>query len=101
MIAIERIVQEIYPGKWAELDEIDKQFTEIEQKLGFPAKKRYQCIMGALDQNMLVIEREWECLAAMETSYEKAFALPEYMALGKEIVSIVKSSRIEVYTPVP
>jgi hypothetical protein len=101
MIAIERMVQEIYPGKWAELDEIDKRFTEIEQKLGFPAKRRYQCIIGSLDQNMLVIERQWECLAAMETAYEKAFALPEYMALGKDLAPIVKSSRIEIYTPLP
>jgi hypothetical protein len=30
MIAIERMVQKIYPGKWAELTEIDKRYDEIE-----------------------------------------------------------------------
>ena len=57
MIAIERMVQKIYPGKWAELAEIDKRYDEIEHRMGFPAKKRYQCIIGQYDQNTLVIER--------------------------------------------
>ena len=101
MITIERMIQKIYPGKWAELEEIDKRYDEIERRMGFPAKKRYQCIFGALDTNTLVIEREWESLAAMEATYEKVMALPEYQALGKEVGSIVASSVIEVYAPLP
>ena len=101
MIAIERIVQKIYPGKWAELAEIDKRYDEIEHRMGFPAKKRYQCIIGRYDQNTLVIERQWGSLAEMESTYEKVLALPEYQALGKEIESIVASSQNEVYTLLP
>jgi hypothetical protein len=101
MIAIERMVQKIYPGKWAELVEIDKKYDEIERSVGFPAKKRYQCIIGQYDQNTLVIERQWGSLAEMESTYEKVLALPEYQALGKEIESIVASSQDEVYTPLP
>jgi hypothetical protein len=101
MIAIERMTQKIYPGKWAELEAIDKRYNEIELRMGFPAKKRYQCIIGGLDQNTLIIERQWESLAVMEGTYEKALALPEYQALGREIASIVQSSQIEVFTPVP
>jgi len=101
MITIERMIQKIYPGKWAELEEIDKRYEEIERKMGFPPKKRYQCIIGPLDQNTLVIERQWESLAEMEATYEKVMALPEYQALGKDVASIVASALIEIYTPLP
>ena len=101
MIAIERMVQKIYPGKWAELAEIDKKYDEIERSVGFPAKKRYQCIIGQYDQNTLVIERQWESLAEMESTYEKVFAVAEYQALGKELESVVASSQNEVYTFLP
>ena len=101
MIAIERMTQKIYPGKWAELDEIDKRYNEIELRMGFPAKKRYQCVIGGLDQNTLIIERQWDSLAAMEETYEKALAQPEYQALGREVASLVQSAQIEVFTPLP
>lgn len=101
MIAIERMTQKVYPGKWAELEAIDKRYNEIELRMGFPAKKRYQCIMGGSDQNTLIIERQWESLAALEQTYEKALALPEYQALNQEVVTIVQSSQIEVFTPLP
>jgi hypothetical protein len=101
MIIVERLVQQVRPGKWAELEAIDKKFDAVESRFGFPPKKRYQCVIGGLDQNTLIIEREWECLAQMEATYEKAFAIPEYQALGKELLSVVQSSQMEVYTLLP
>lgn len=101
MIAIERMTQKIYPGKWAELEEIDKRYSEIESKAGFPAKKRYQCVIGTEDSNTLIIERQWDCLAVLESTYEKVMADTEYQALQKEIVSIVQSNKIEIFTPLP
>jgi hypothetical protein len=101
MIAVERLTQKIYPGKWAELEEIDKRYNEMESRMGFPAKKRYQCMIGGDDSNTLVIERQWDSLAAMESTYEKAFTDPAYRALGTEVASIVESSKVEVYTPLP
>ena len=101
MIAIERMTQKIYPGKSMELEEIDKRYDKIEGRMGFPAKKRYQCVIGAEDNNTLIIERQWDSLAAMESTYEKALADPDYQALGKEVGSIVQSSKIEVYTLLP
>jgi hypothetical protein len=101
MKAVERMTQKIYPGKWAELEEIDKRYNEIEGRMGFPAKKRYQCVIGTEDQNTLIIERQWDSMAAMESIYEKALADPEYQALGREVASIVQSSKVEVYTPLP
>ncbi len=101
MIAIERTTQKVYPGKWAELEEIDKKFNEVELGAGFPQKKRFQCVLGGLDQNTLIIERQWDSLAVMESTYEKILANPAYQALEKQVASIVESSRTEVYTPVP
>jgi hypothetical protein len=101
MIAIERMTQKVYPGKWAELEEIDKRYNEIEMRAGFPPKKRYQCVFGGMDGNTLIIERQWECLAVMESTYEKVMADPEWQALGQEVASIVQSSQIEVFTPLP
>ena len=101
MIAIERMTQKIYPGKWAELEVLDKKYNVIEQKAGFPAKKRYQCMMGGLDFNTLIIEREWKSLAEMEATYDKVMADPEFQALGAEGTSIIQSVQIEVFTPLP
>lgn len=101
MITIERMIQKVRPGKWAELNEIDKRFDAVESRLGFPPKKRYQCIMGGHDTNTLIIERQWDSLAAMEATYEKALADPELQALNEETTSIIKSTQLEVYMPLP
>lgn len=101
MIAIERMTQKISPGKWDALAEIDKRYNEVEMRAGFPPKKRLQCVIGSLDQNILIIEREWECLAAMESTYEKVMMDPEWQALAKEVGDIVQSTQIEVFTPLP
>ena len=101
MITLERLIQKIYPGKWDALEELDKKYNAIESKFGFPPKKRYQSIMGEFDQNTLIIERQWESMAVMEATYEKIMADPEYQALGKETIGVVKSSRMEAYTPMP
>lgn len=100
MKVVERMVQEIYPGKNEALEDLDKRYDAIESKLGFPAKKRYWCISGPYQTGTLIVEREWESFAALEESYEKAFANEELTALGEEGASIVKNSRIELYTPV-
>jgi len=94
------MIQEIYPGQNAALEDIDKRYDALEGPLGFPPKKRLWCISGPHTNNTLVIEREWESLAAMEAAYEKAFAHPGLQALGEEGQSIIKNSRIELYTPV-
>lgn len=101
MVTIDRMIQKVSPGKWAELEVIDKRFNAVESRLGFPPKKRYRCIMGSHDTNTLIVERQWDSLAAMEATYEKAFADPEHQALGEEITSIITSTQWEVYMPLP
>lgn len=99
MKVVERLIQTIYPGKNAELDDIDKRYDAIESKLGFPPKKRLWCISGPYTFNTLIIEREWESMAAMEATYEKSFANKDIQALGQEGQTIVQDSRMELYTP--
>jgi hypothetical protein len=102
MVAIERMIQKVYPDKWAELEEIDKRYNAVESRLGFPpTKKRYRCMIGSHDSNTLIIERQWDSLATMEEAYDKASADPELQALWKETTSIIKSTQMEVYSPLP
>jgi hypothetical protein len=101
MIVIERMIQKIYPGKWAELEALDKKYNAVETKAGFPVKKRYQSVIGGQDNNTLIIEREWKSLAEMEATYEKVFVDPEYQALAPEGLSIIQSVQLEVFTPLP
>ena len=101
MLFLERSIQQVRSDKWPELEAIDKKFNAVESRLGFPPKKRYRCYVGGHDTNTLIIERQWESLAKMEAAYEKAFADPEWQALGAEVVTIVKSDQNELYVPLP
>lgn len=101
VIIINRLIQKVHPGKWEELDEIDKKFDEIESRIGFPPKKRYRCLSGALDLDTIIIERQWESLAKMEKFMLKAFLDPEYLKLSDKLNPIIESARIELYMPWP
>ena len=99
---IERLTQKVFPGKWAALEEIEKKYQAVEQRLGFPSdKKRYQCLIGGHDGNTLIIERPWDSLAVMEATYAKAFADQAWQALTQEGASIIASNQGEVYGPLP
>ena len=101
MIIIERMVQEIYNDKWAELEGLDKKYNAVEARLGFPAKKRFQLLMGRNPVGTLVIERQWPSLAAFETANEKGLADPEYQKLQQESATIIKKVHWEMYMPMP
>jgi hypothetical protein len=102
MRVLQRQIQEVRPDKWEALEEIDKRFNAIEKRLGFPPnKKRYRCYFGGHDTNTLVVEYEWDSLAAMEAAYEKAMADAEWQALSVEVTSIIKSDQMELYAPLP
>jgi len=101
MICVERHIQQIRPSKWAELEAIDKKYNTVESRLGFPSKKRYRCYLGGHNLNTLIVERQWESLAAMEAMYEKAFADPAYQALEAESAPVIESVQIELYAPLP
>ena len=99
MVIIERQIQKVRTGKWAELEELDKKFTAVESQLGFPAKRRCRSLIGGLTTDALIIERQWESFAAMEVAYEKILADPEHRALSAALDPIVESQQIEFYLP--
>jgi len=101
MVVVERLIQQVRPDKWAELEALDTKYNIVERRCGFPAKRRYRCFVGGDHTNTLIIERQWESLAAMEAAYEKALADPEWQVLGAEGVLIIKSDRHELYAPLP
>jgi len=102
MKVLHRQIQHIRPDKWAELEEIDKRFNAVERRLGFPAnKRRYRCYFGTHDINTLIVEYEWESLAAMETVMESAMADSEWQALSAEVTPILQDNQMELYAPLP
>jgi hypothetical protein len=101
MITVERLIQQIRADKWAELEAIDKKYSAIESRLGFPPKKRYRCISGRHNTDTLIVERQWESMAALEAAWQKALSDPERKALGTEMASIVESEWFELLWPMP
>ena len=102
MTILQRQIQQVRPGKWAELEEIDKKFNAVESRLGFPPnKKRYCCYFGGHNTNTLIVEYEWDSLAAMEAVYEKAMADPEWQALAAKVGPVIQSMQMELYAPLP
>jgi hypothetical protein len=101
MVIIERQIQMVRSGKWTELEELDKKFTAVESRLGFPAKRRCRSLIGGLTTDALIIERQWESFAVLEATYEKALTNPEHQALSEEAALILGSQQIEFYVPLP
>jgi hypothetical protein len=102
MSILHRQIQQVRPGKWADLEELDKKFNAVESRLGFPPnKRRYQCYFGSHDNNTLIVEYEWDSLAALEAAYAKAMADPEWQALAAKVDDVIKSNQMELYAPLP
>ena len=101
VIVIMRLIQRIANGKWDELEELDKKFNEIEDKIGYPPKKLYRSLSGAYDNNVVIIEREWQSLSKMEKALTKGFLDPELAKLEKKLASIVEWQKTELYVPHP
>jgi len=101
VIVIQRLIQRVYNGKWEELEKIDKKFTELENKMGYPPKKRYRYLTGPYDTNTIIIEHQWESLAKMEKIMTKAFLDPEYQKLSSAVDTIIESQKQELLVPHP
>jgi hypothetical protein len=101
MVTLERLIQHITPGKWAELEALDKEYDVVESRFGFPPKKRYQLLAGPDEIQTLVIERQWPSLAAMEAAYEKIMADSAYQTLTAKSLPVIRDNRWELYTLMP
>ena len=59
----------------------------------------FQCYFGGHNVDTLIVERQWESLAAMEAACERAFAGPEFQVLGAEAIAVVASTQYELHAP--
>ena len=102
MKVLHRQIQHVRPSMWAELEAIDKRFDAVERRLGFPAnKRRYRCYFGTHTLDTLIVEYEWESLAAMEATFARAMADPKWQALSAEVTSILQDNQMELYATLP
>ncbi len=97
MKILERSIQQIPEDKWPKLEILEKRWVAMENRLGFPTKRRYRTIAGNGNMSTLIIEREWDCLAQFETMMEKQFADPEFQQLYAETGACVDSVQTEFY----
>jgi hypothetical protein len=97
VVVMERLIQKVKPDKWGALDELDKKFNDMESKMGFPAKKRYRSLIGPLDNDVIIIEREWKSMAQMEQTVLGTMGNAEYMKLGVLLNDIIVKSWHEIY----
>ena len=78
MIVVSRWIQTVRPGKWAELEELEKKYQDVERRLGFPpTKKRYRSFAGGHDLSTLIVEFHWDSLATMEVTLDRLKAALE------------------------
>jgi len=95
MVIVERLIQKVRPDKWEELEELDKEWTAIESRHGYPPKTRYRYISGGHDWDTLVVERQWESFAVAEAAIQKLNADPETQALDEKTLEIIESTQLE------
>lgn len=93
-----RTIQEIQPGKWDELEELDKEFNEIEyEKYKYPKKRRYRLLTGINNTNTLIVERVWESMRKMENVMEESAFDPDLMKLNEKLNDIMIRAWNEIY----
>jgi hypothetical protein len=95
------MIQQVHPGKWAELEAIDKKYNAIEAKYHFPQKRRLQELMGCGNGDTLIVEYQWDTLANMEATYLQIMADPEYQKLQAAITNILDSTQTELFLVLP
>lgn len=99
MTILMREIQQVRPGKWAELEKAEARWVAFERRLGYPQnKRRYRVYSGVENTHTIVIEYEWESLAALEAASRQCEADPEYQELIAELDSLIESNRVELYT---
>ena len=97
-----REVQKIRSGKWEELEELEKEWQELERRAGYPeGKKRYRGMSAPHDLDTMIIEVEWESFAAYEEICAKTALEPGFAALVARTELLIESMSFEFYTVLP
>ncbi len=96
-VVLQRLIQKVKVDKWDALDAIDKKFDAAEAKFKYPPKRRYRSMIGPLDINVIIIEREWKSVAKMEEAMLASYGDPELQKLTAELNTIIEDAWSELY----
>jgi len=100
MRILERQVKRLARGKFDRMQEMWAKYQPIEAKYGVPPHKRYRYLSGE-DWWTIVLEREWESMAAFEATQAKLSADAEYQKVLQAYADVYEAARFEFLVPVP
>ena len=99
---LRREIQKIRSGKWEELEELEKEWKELERQAGHPeGKKRYRGMSAPHDLDTMIIEVEWESFPAYEEVSAKIELESGFADLVARTEPLIESMRYEFYTVLP
>ena len=103
MKVVQREIMKIIPGKMPETMELLGKHLAIARRLAPPntIERNYLPFFADEAVHTLVIEIEWESMAAMEAFFEKAMADAEMQALMPKWQAVEESHRNELYMLMP
>jgi hypothetical protein len=97
-----RTIMKAVPGKMAELVELEQKHTAIASRVLGVSGRFYRPLSGGGDtMNTIILEGEFDSLAAFEAHPQKMGADPEMQALMPKYEGIVESMEVEFYMPMP
>jgi hypothetical protein len=100
MKVVERMIQKWKPEAEAKMRELAEKYGDLDAKWGFPPQRQYRCFSGSIPFDYVVSERTWESMEAMEKTYARAMATPEWKAFMEVASAVSESHRAELYVPI-
>jgi hypothetical protein len=102
MRVMARTIMKAVPGKMAEAVELEKKHMAIANRVLGISGRCYRRISGGGDtMNTIIIEGEFDSLAAFEAHPQKMGADPEMQALLPKYEGVIESMEVEFYMPMP
>jgi len=95
MRVLERHTQELERGTQDAFMAKEKQWQAIEERLSGFTSKRHYMPMSNWSGTIVMWEREWESLAAMEDAYSRLVSDPEHQQLFS--TSVIVDEQVELY----
>jgi hypothetical protein len=97
-----RTIMRAVPDKTAELVELEKKHMAIANRVLGISGKLYRPLSGGGDtMNTVVVEGEFDSLAAFEAHPQKMGADAEMQALMPKYEGVIEGMEVELYMPVP
>ena len=101
MKVLVRTIMKAVPGKIGEAVELEKKHMAIANRVLGISGKCYRPLSGGGDtMNTIVVEGEFDSLAAFEAHPQKMGADPEMQALMPKFEKLIESMEVEFYMPV-